>query len=270
MSSIASVSPADLKSRRQKLKRRRQLRILQAIWRSLLVGSLIGSTIWISTRPAWTIRHADQIDIEGNELLDAATIRSLIPIDYPQRLFQLQPQVLSEQIAANVPIAEATVTRKLLPPGLTITVQERQPVAVALIEGEPDEAGHKQTTVGLVDEQGVWLPREHYAALEASAKSPKLVVVGLDAAYRDYWADLYEAVSQARLEIFEIDLRDPNNLLLETELGLVHLGAYSRHQFPEQLEVLAQMRELPTHIESDRIAYIDLKVPQSPSIQLRQ
>jgi len=264
MSSIASVSSNDLKSRRQKLKRRRQLKVLQAIWRSLLVSSLAGGIVWVVALPNWTISRAEQIEIEGNELLTAATIRQLIPIDYPQSLLQIEPQALSAQIAAAAPIADATVTRKLLPPSLTIAVQERQPVAIALLE--ETESG---SNVGLVDSQGVWLSKEHYAGLEASARLPKLVVVGLTDDYRRDWADIYSAISQANLEIFEIDLRNPQNVVLKTELGLVHCGGYSRHQFPEQLRVLAQMRELPTHVESDRIAYIDLKAPQSPAIQLR-
>ncbi len=264
MSSIASVSSSDLKARRQQLKRRRQLKVLQALWRLLLVSSLAGGLVWVVTLPNWTIARAEQIDIEGNELLAAATIRDLIPIDYPQPLLKLEPQVLSEQIAAAAPIAEATVTRKLLPPGLTIAVKERQPVAIVRLPNADTEA----VSVGLVDRQGVWLPKNHFAALEASSRLPKLVVLGLTEEYRHHWPEIYAAVQQAGLEIFELDLTNPNNLVLKTELGSVHCGAYSPHQFPEQLRVLAQMRELPTHVESDRIAYIDLKTPTSPSLQL--
>ncbi len=262
MSSIASVSSQDLKSRRQQLKRRRQIRVLQALWRLLLVSSLAGSLVWVVSRPNWVIHRAEQIDIEGNELLTAASIRDLVPLTYPQPLLHLEPQVLSAQIAATVPIAEASVTRKLLPPSLTITVKERRPVAIVLREAVGGN-------VGLVDEQGVWLPKEHYSALEASGTLPKLVVLGFSDEVRPVWSELYATVRQAALEIFELDLRNPTNLILNTELGLVHCGPYSPHQFPEQLRVLAQMRELPTHVASDRIAYIDLKVPQSPAIQLR-
>ena len=54
---------------------------------------------------------------------------------------------------------------------------------------------------------------------------------------------------------------------MTTELGIVHLGPYSS-RFSEQLNVLDRMRELPNKIDVRQMAYINLKNPDSPLIQL--
>jgi len=73
-------------------------------------------------------------------------------------------------------------------------------------------------------------------------KLPKLKV-GLPEQYRPYWTQLYQAVSRSHIEVIEINCQDPANVILKTELGLVHLGAYST-RLTEQLKVLDKMRQL--------------------------
>jgi cell division protein FtsQ len=92
-------------------------------------------------------------------------------------------------------------------------------------------------------------------------------VIGSRDQYRPYWSEVYQAVSHSPVKVFEIDWQNPANLILKTELGNVHFGPYSS-RFTEQLGVLDRMRELPTHISPSKIAYIDLKNPDFPAIQM--
>ncbi|MEQ8957911.1 MAG: cell division protein FtsQ/DivIB, partial [Coleofasciculus sp. C2-GNP5-27] len=48
----------------------------------------------------------------------------------------------------------------------------------------------------------------------------------------------------------------------------VHLGPDSS-QLAEQLAVLDRMRQLPTQLQPSQIAYIDLKNPDRPVIQMK-
>ena len=52
-------------------------------------------------------------------------------------------------------------------------------------------------------------------------------------------------------------------------MGTVHLGPYS-NRLAEQLKVLAQMRSISTQVNSSQIAYIDLKNPANPMVQMYQ
>lgn len=268
MANIASVSQAQLTNRRQQLRRARRIRLVQGIWRSLWVSGLAGGLVWGITLPDWVIHQPEQIAIEGNQFLSAQAIRSLLPLSYPQSLLRVEPQAIAYSLESSGPIAQATVSRQLLPPRLMIQVKERKPVAIAQPKPYPlNQTTHLPPEVGLLDEQGVWMPQRSYESLEENVELPTLKVIGSSEHYRPYWAEVYQAVSHSPVKVMEIDWQNPANLILKTDLGKVHLGPYTS-RFAEQLGVLDRMRELPTHIQPGQIAYIDLKNPDLPVIQM--
>lgn len=268
MTSIASVSQQQLTNRRKQLQRARRIRTFQALWRSVLVGGMASSLVWAITLPDWVIRKPEQVAIEGNHLLSAKTIRALLPLSYPQSLLRVEPQELAKSLESEAPIAKATVSRQLMPPGLTIQVQERKPVAIAQVSNtQTMNTSNATSTEGLLDEQGVFLPRNSYRLLDEKHQLPTLKVIGSTEQYRPYWSDVYQAVSHSPVKVLEIDWGNPANLILKTELGIVHIGPYSP-RFTEQLAVLDRMREFPSHIQPSKVDYIDLKNPDFPAIQM--
>ena len=283
MTSITSVSRSELTQRRRMLRRHRYLKVFQAVWQTLAVSGLLGGLVWATTRPNWVLSESNQIVIEGNQRLSKQTIQSLLPLSYPQSLLRIKPEAIAQSLEAQPPIAEATVNRQLFPPGITVQVKERVPVALALgggfspialtkfpIVNPPSTSfSNSRGAVGLLDQNGVWIPIQSYGSLSSTLKLPNLKVVGLPEQYRPYWSQLYQAVSHSPIKVFEIDCQDPANLILKTELGSVHLGSYSS-RLAEQLNILAQMRQLPSQLSASQIAYIDLKNPAAPSVQINQ
>jgi cell division protein FtsQ len=280
MTSIAPVSQTELTQRRQKLRRQRRVRFFQASWRSLAVAGLAGGAVWAATLPAWVIRKPEQVTIKGNQFISAQTIRTLLPIAYPQSLLKIQPQAIVDALKLKAPISEATVDRQLFPPGLTVRIHERNPVAIAqpslsgvsvsATKSSPLSANAVQTNLtqpGLLDENGIWTPLETYTSLNQSFKLPTLKVTGRLSHYRPYWATLYQMLSRSPVKVSEINWDDPNNLILKTELGFVHFGAYGS-SFANQLKALDQMRRLPSHVNPSQVSYIDLRNPDSPFIQM--
>lgn len=280
MTNIASVSRTELTERRQKLRRQRRLKLVQASWRTLAVSGLAGGLVWGVTLPAWTIRVPEQIAIDGNEFLSEEAVQALLPIAYPQHLLQLQPQALANQLKSQAFIADATVTRHLFPPGLIVQVQERRPVAV-LLEPDVGAAGANSpeqstqppvlpgaTQIKLLDETGVTIPLANYSGSNQSPL-PTLRVVGMPRQYLAEWSKLYQQISRSSVEVVEIDWRDPANLILKTDLGIVHLGSYSS-QFPKQLNALNQMRELSKTVNTSQIDYIDLRNSDNPSLHMSE
>lgn len=276
MTSIVSVSPADLSQRRQTLRRQRRRHTVHEIWRTLALSSLAGGLLWGSTQPVWVIREPEQISIEGNQLLSDGAIRSLLSLSYPQSLLRIEPQALAENLESRQSlIAKATVTRQLFPPSLTIQIQERHPVAIACrnvqcnvsIAAKQEKTRSQQSTVGWLDEKGAWMPIKSNTSIDKSFPLPKLKIIGSREQYLPYWSQLYQAVRRSSVKVSEIDWQDPENLILKTELGIVHLGAYSS-QLAEQLKVLDRLRQLSATLNGRQIAYIDLKKPEAPAIQL--
>lgn len=263
---ITSVTQADLVTRRQHLRKIRRIKILQTIWRSTVVSGIAAGVVWVTVLPGWVIRQSEQVAIAGNQFLSTQAIRSLLPIDYPQSLFRLEPHEIANTLEAKGPIISAKVNRQLFPPRLTVQVTERHPIAIAIPPVGADTS--KPPAVGLLDEQGVWMPQESYIALNQSFPLPTLKIIGTRETYRPHWQEVYQAISRCPVQISVIDWQDTNNIKLETELGSVHLGPYSP-QFNQQLKTLDRMRQLSNQINTAQIAYIDLKNAASPMIQLR-
>jgi cell division protein FtsQ len=244
--------------------------ILKTIWQTLALSGLLAGTIWAMTRPSWVLRANRQVAIEGNSLLSKQVILSRLSLEYPRSLLQISPLAIAETLESYPPIADARVVRRLFPPSLVVQVQERTPVAVAIARLVPGSSTpHSQASIGFLDPQGTWIPLQSYPAAVRQRLNPNLKVLGSPESYRPYWDSLYQAVSQSAVKIVEIDCQDPANLVLKTELGIVYLGSYSA-KLTKQLEVLAQMRSISTQVNASQIAYIDLKNPANPLVQMYQ
>jgi cell division protein FtsQ len=258
MTSIAPVSRIELSQRRKTLRRQRRTRFFQTSWRNIAIASLAIGAVWVATLPEWVIRKPEQVTIEGNRFISEQTIRSLLPIAYPQSLLKVQPQAISDALKAKAPIAEATVDRQLMPPSLTVRVQERVPIAQTIA---------KTAQPGLLDETGMWIPQATYKALNPNLQLPALKIVGDPEQYRSDWAEFYRTLRQSPVKVLEANWEDPTNLILKTELGAVQFGVYGS-KFPTQVKVLDQMRRLPNRVSSGQILSIDLRNPNSPTVQM--
>jgi cell division protein FtsQ len=272
MAGMVSVSRTDLRVKRHKLRRQRQMKIIQAIWRIFAVSSLLGGLLWVASQPMWVLETPKQIEIKsGLRSLSPEAIQKVLVLSYPQSLWRIEPSLIAESLTKQPIIAKASVTRRLFPPGLIIDIQERVPVAVAQSHHQANLTSDANiaSSTGLLDANGIWMNQEKYTLLNPTVKLPSLIVIGSFEQYRSYWNQLYQSVSQSSVKIMEIDCQDPTNIIMKTELGYVHLGAVSP-QISEQIKVLAQMSHLPTQLNPNQIEYIDLKNPESPLVQMNQ
>jgi cell division protein FtsQ len=268
MPEIVSVSRKDLAQRRQKLRRQRQVKILQTIWRTIAISGLAGGLLWVAIQPIWVLKTPKQVLItSGNQSLSQEAVQSVLQLSYPQSLWRIQPSVIAESLKKQPTIAQATVNRRLFPPGLIIEIEERVPVAVA--QKTKEQGNTNQDSTGLLDANGVWIPLEKYTLMNPNFKLPSLKVIGSPEKYGSYWNQLYSYVSQSSVKITEIDCQDSTNLILKTEIGNVHIGALSP-QLPEQINLLARMRNLPKKLNPSEIEYIDLTNPKSPLVHMIQ
>ncbi|MEC4814170.1 MAG: FtsQ-type POTRA domain-containing protein [Scytonema sp. PMC 1069.18] len=267
MAGIVSVSRAVLEGRRKRLRQKRQMKVVQTIWQSLAVSSLAGGLLWVTIQPIWVLKSPKEIVISGNHLLSPTAVQSLLGVSYPQSLWRIEPHRLAETLKQEPTIAQVTVSRRLFPPGLVVQLHERVPIAIAEIERENKNGSTNKVSLALVDANGVWIPLEEDILQNPQVKLPTLKILGSPEQYRSHWAELYHAIDQSSLKVREIDFRDPTNLILKTELGTVYLGAPT-FQLTEQIKVLAQMRHLPSQLNSSQIEYIDLKNPESPVVQM--
>ena len=264
MTDLPSVSRRQLLKRRQVLKQQRRIHLGQSFWRLLALAGLTGLMIWAVSQPIWLIRSPREIQVRGNQLLSDSLLQDLVPLDYPQSLLEVQPDTIARQLLQRAPLLGAEVDRQLLPPGLKVTVQERVPVAVVLSAQPGDDEPQPH---GLIDAQGAWMPITSFGLGPTAKQLPGLQVRGLQPQYKRYWPQVYATIHRSPVAIQSIDWSDPSNLVLATDLGVVHLGPYSP-ELEQQLAMLDKMRNLPDHMQSAEVAYIDLSKPNQPAISL--
>ncbi|MEM9772357.1 MAG: FtsQ-type POTRA domain-containing protein [Cyanobacteria bacterium P01_D01_bin.73] len=270
---VNSVSRERLAQRRSQLRRQRQTQSVWGGWQSFAAIALLAGTGWLISAPIWVVRSPNQIEIEGNVHLDDARIRQLLGLTYPQSLWRLEPEAIANSLKARAPIDDVTVTRQLLPPGLIVRVQELQPVAVVQLTSpqvENNLAGAESAgTVGLVDQNGKWIEISRYQQGGQSGRSlPKLKVIASNDQLRQQWPALYRQINLAPVRISTIQWQDADNLILETELGRFHLGAFGPN-FSRQLEKIASLRNLAEQVAPKTLDFIDLRDPNAPLIQTK-
>ncbi|MBL1208323.1 FtsQ-type POTRA domain-containing protein [Geminocystis sp. GBBB08] len=268
MTSKNVVSTTRLKNRRDEIKNQRRWQTFVAVSRGLMIMCFAGGVFWVLTLPHWVIRDSKQIRLQGNDLLSDEELRSLIPLQYPQSLLKLSTSQLTEDLQKKVPLANIVVTRELLPPSLTIKVTEKKPVAIALAPVvSPKTKKLEMKQIGYIDIDGIFVSNKVYKKIHQKPEQlPSLKIFGTPQFYLPYWQDLYDLINQSNVKITEIDWQNPTNLILTTELGKVHLGGYNS-KFPQQLMILEKLKVITAKIPRERIIYIDLTDPETPSIK---
>ena len=267
MPELLSVSSTDLQGRREKLRRSRQIKIISKIWRTLAVTGLAGGLLWFLIQPIWVLKSKKDITISGNQLLSDKAIQSKMQLSYPKSLWRVSPSLLSESLRQQPGITEAKVTRRLFPPGLIVKVTEIIPVAITQTPSLANaKSTNKKTINGLIDINGVWVSLKNYQSI-SSDKLPSLKLIGSLKQYRPFWKQLYQEVSKSSVKIIKIDCQNPHNIILKTELGLVHIGSPTS-RLSEKIKLLAKIRRLPAQVNMSQIEFIDLTNPDSILVQM--
>ncbi len=264
----------DLAERRRQLKIKRKIKFYQRVWRSLAMIGFAGGMVWLATSPIWLLRSAEQIEVSDNQRLSDESVQDLLALPYPQTLLEVEPDKLTQTLAGEAAIESAVVSRRLIPPGLHVRVTERQPVAIALLsKTQPVQTISDQPQPfqepGLIDAQGYWMPRNTFSELGTEIVPPALTVEGMRPGYEGAWQVIYREIQRSPVKISAINWSDPNNLILRSELGSVHIGAFGE-KFALQLAALDQLRSLDQEVTSEKVAFIDIKDPENPVIEILQ
>ncbi len=231
------------------------MRHLKGYWQTGLCSALLWGLWQLTNAPLWYLYDLNQVTIEGEKLLNEASIKSHLKLSFPQYVFQAEPKAIALQLQSQAPLTAVEVNRKLFPAQLVVKVTERIPVARAMYEGKN----------GYIDATGVWIPGTSYP----HKLNPPLVVLGFNDHVRHKWEEIYPLLASSPVKIQQVNWLDRNNLILHTELGVVHCGNYDRDTLISQLDTLDRMRELPKYLNSANVRYLDFRDVSSPIAKFR-
>lgn len=263
MATLAPPTREELLQRRRLLRQRRRSRFWQGSWRLTSSAAVLTLLVLGLRQPYWQIRQPDQIQVEGAEWVDPDWVRAQLPLHYPLNIWQVQPARLEKALLGSPtqpsPIKSAQVQRRLLPVGVIVRIQERQPVAQAMRGDQP----------GLVDIEGNWLALTSFRSSASDRPLPQLKLLGWEGHPPEQWALLLKTLQQSDIPIEAVDWQGPEAITLHTKLGRVYLGPIS-DRLPQQIQTLNQMRDLHRYCNCtpEQIVHVDLTSPSVPTLQL--
>ncbi|MGF1588200.1 MAG: cell division protein FtsQ/DivIB [Pleurocapsa sp.] len=238
-----------------KLQQHRLARL--SLWRSCWIIICTMSLGLAATLPYWQIKYQSQIKINGEKLISENTIYDVLHFTYPQFIWTINGINLTQKIESIPSVEVAKVNKQLIPPQITISLQEKSPVALATFQGE----------IGFLDSQGTWIAEEFYSNINDSYLIPKLKVIDYKMQLRTTWRELYQLISlYPELEIDEVHWNQSNSLFLNTKIGQVFLGS-ELSRLEQQFKIMAKLKNLPAYLESSEINYVDLSNPDVFLIQ---
>lgn len=228
-----------------------------SLWRSCLIITLAMSLGWAATLPYWRIKDPSQIKIIGKKLVGEDSVRNAIDFEYPQFIGAVNGLDISRRIESIPSIAVAKVNKQIIPPHLIISLQEKEPVAIATSEGQ----------VGFLNAEGEWISRQFYTDINSTTSLPDLKVINYPSENRNQWHQIYQLISlYPELKINEIEWQKTGGLFVQTKIGKVFLG-FDSSRLEQQFKTMVKLDNLPSYFETSEIAYIDLSNPKVKLIQ---
>jgi cell division protein FtsQ len=227
------------------------------------MSGILAGLGWVAYQPDWTISKPEQVRIEGNRYLSDTTIRSMLAIPYPKLIMELAPEQLATQPRVRAALANVKIDRGLLPPRLLVQIQDFPPVAGIM----PDDISEPKT---FIDERGLQLPLASYrAAVWQSLPNLRLRLPATGTCPE--WSQIYRAIHTSPVAIGIIDCRNPQNIMLQTEVGQVKLGSIGDQvRLNYQIQQLDRLRDWQKHTNPADVDYLDLENPDAPKLQLKQ
>lgn len=228
-----------------------------ALWRSCALGFCAISVFLVFNLPYWQIQYQSQIEVNGNKLTSKEFVFSTLNFSYPQYIWTINGVNLAHEIESIPSIAAVRINKSIIPPKLIVSLQEKEPVAVATFAGK----------VGFLDISGHWIAQRFYDNMAADLALPKLKVVNYRPEYRPSWLRIYELILRySELQVTELHWGQSSDLFLYTKIGKVFLGS-DRSQLKQQFKTMLKLKKLPDYIEGSKVSYIDLSNPNLNLIQ---
>lgn len=251
------LPPQQLKSKLAlaRLQQRRLMRL--SFWRACCLISCTMGLSLAAILPNSQIKAQTQVRINGKTIVSEDAIYHALNLSYPQYIWSVNGIELGQKIESIPSVEVAKVNKQIIPPLITISLQEKIPVAIATFDGE----------VGFLNSQGEWIAPKFYTSTKANFSLPKLKVINYQMEFQPTWQKIYQLIFlYPELGISEVHWQPSGSILLNTKIGTVFLGSESSY-LEQQFKIISKLKNLPKQLKKSEIAYIDLSNPGINLIQ---
>jgi len=238
-----------------KLQQQRLTRL--SLWRACFMIFCTTGLGLLATIPNSQIKKPSQIEVEGEQIVSENAITQALKFSYPQFIWSINGIDLARKIESIPSIKAVKISKQIIPPKITISLQEKIPVALATSQGQ----------VGFLSEQGEWIEQKFYDNTNLDLPLPKLKVINYQPRLKSAWSKIYQLnLLYPELEITEVHWREGDGVFLKTKIGQVFLGSEAS-RLEQQFKIISKLKNLPDQVDAEEIAYIDLSNPGVNLIQ---
>jgi cell division protein FtsQ len=256
-SSMNAFPPPELQYKLTLVKLQQHRLTRLALWRACCIIFCTTGLGLATVLPNSQIKTQNQININGDTLVDKNTVYQALKLTYPQFIWSVNGIEITQKIEAIPSIEAAKVNKQIIPPLITISLQEKAPVALATAQGE----------VGFLNTQGEWIAQKFYSGTKANFQLPKLKVIDYQLRFQSTWQKIYQLILlYPELKVSEVHWQTSGDIFLETKIGRVFLGSESS-RLEQQFKTISKLKNLPKQLKTSEIAYIDLSNPGVNLIQ---
>ncbi len=197
----------------------------------------------------------ERVDLTGNDRVDAQHILRTINLEKGTTLWQANKRVIRHKLE-KMPLIESAEVNYLMPKGLSITVEEKKPVALALYMGKFLEISRDGTVLGGLDEINGEMPL--LTGINFNRPFIGQNIKEKDITYLKEILQVFSSMPAEKLSVFsDFNLKNPNNLIVYTLDGIeIWLGTENFDKKIKEIpDVIVEIRQKGTVPE-----YIDLRV----------
>lgn len=228
-----------------------------SLWRACFMVCCATGLSLAATLPNSQIKKRSQIQVNGEQLVSEETIHQALKFTYPQFIWSINGIDLARNIESIPSVKAVKVSKQIIPPRITISLQEKTPVALATSQGQ----------VGFLSAEGEWISQKFYDNTNLDLPLPKLKAINYQPGYRSTWSKIYQLnLIYPELKITEVHWPEAGGIFLKTKIGQVFLGS-ELSRLEQQFEIISKLENLSTKVEVEEIAYIDLSNPGVNLIQ---
>nr|YP_009545916.1 cell division protein FtsQ [Glaucocystis incrassata]ASQ39977.1 cell division protein FtsQ [Glaucocystis incrassata] len=194
------------------------------------IARLISTALYILLiSPASWISDYQSVEIYGNKFISTDRLKKTVlsPYKHAEWVWWMHPSQIKYRLKKNHKIInKISVSRQLFPSKIQIYISEYNVVGVVFQD-------HGNQIRGFLSQEGVFIPISkdlHFKNLDKKRVNNFIGIRGINNFFdgnQNLWLPIYEKLKSCPVKIFGIDWRDPENLILETEIGTVYVGEYA-------------------------------------------
>jgi cell division protein FtsQ len=226
----------------------------------LLLLLFLFSTSLISLKILKKVNVKD-IRISGSELFSQNDVVKNSSLKFPIRLILINTYFLEKELKQNLSLKNVSVSRQILPFGLSIHLDTRTPIAYA------ERILNEEKVLGFIDKNGMFINEQNVD--EKILSKLNIQVFGWKEKFKKILSEILIAQENYEFELVKISF-SPNGFLTveEKDLKTIFLG-FNPNLINFQLQIINNLKnKFKNNNFSEKIDNIDLTDPNKPKIKV--